>query len=140
MAFEEKTAWVYGLVSLIAYVIYVAIVGTLAAQGTPLPEIDYVPALLWTIGASIVINIVATIAIGVVTPRGRDQRDRDIYRFGEHVGNSFVVLGGIVALILALLMIPHFWIANALYLCFMLSAVSGTIAKLVAYRSGLPKW
>jgi len=132
MPFEEKTAWAYGVVALAAYLTYLAIVLLTGA--------DYVGPLLWTIGASIVTNIVATIAIGTVTPRGKDQRDRDIYKFGEYVGNSFVVVGAVSALILALIAAPHFWIANVLYLCFVLSAVLGTIAKLVAYRRGLPQW
>ena len=69
LTLEEVTAWLYGLVSLIAFVTCVAIV----------------------------INIVATIASGVVTPPGRDQRDRDICRFEEEVDNSFVILDGIGA-------------------------------------------
>ena len=132
MPFEEKTAWAYGVVAIAAYLTYLAIVLLTGA--------DYVGPLLWTIGASIVTNIVATIAIGTVTPRGKDQRDRDIYKFGEYVGNSFVVVGAVAALILALLSVPHFWIANALYLGFTLSALLGTVAKLVAYRRGLPQW
>ena len=131
MPFEEKTAWLYGAVSLTAYAVYLGLLLTGA---------DYIPALLWTIGASIVTNIAGTIAIGTVTRRGKDQRDRDIYKFGEYVGNSFVVVGAVSALILALLSAPHFWIANVLYLCFVLSAVLGTVAKLVAYRRGLPQW
>ena len=132
MPFEEKTAWAYGVVAIAAYLTYLAIVLLTGA--------DYVGPLLWTIGASIVTNIVATIAIGTVTPRGKDQRDRDIYKFGEYVGNSFVVVGAVSALILAIIAAPHFWIANVLYLCFVLSAVLGTVAKLVAYRRGLPQW
>ena len=31
-----------------------------------------------------------------------------------------------------------FWIANAVYLGFVLSAVVGSVAKVVAYRRGLP--
>ena len=132
MPFEEKTAWAYGGVALAAYLTYLGILLTTGA--------DYVAPMLWTIGTSIVTNIVATIAIGTVTPRGKDQRDRYIYKFGEYVGNSFVVVGAVSALILAIIAAPHFWIANALYLCFVLSAVLGTIAKLVAYRRGLPQW
>jgi len=132
MPFEEKTAWAYGVVALAAYLTYLGILLTTGA--------DYVAPMLWTIGASIVANIIATIAIGTVTPRGKDQRDRDIYKFGEYVGNSFVVVGAVSALILAIIAAPHFWIANVLYLCFVLSALLGTVAKLVAYRRGLPQW
>ena len=139
MTYEEKTAWVYGGVAVVAYGVYLSLVLGLAQSG-PLPEVAYIAPLLWTIGSSIVATIVATIVIGAVTPRGRDQRDRDIYRFGEYVGNSFVVLGAIGALVLALLSVNPFWIANVIYLGFTLSAIVATVAKLVAYRRGLPRW
>jgi len=139
MPFEEKTAWLYGVITFVTYSVYLGIMIGLA-QRSPLPEVAYITPLLWTIGASIVVNVVGTIAIGTVTPRGKDQRDKDIYRFGEYVGNSFVVVGAVAALILALLSVPHFWIANTLYLGFTLSALLGTVAKLVAYRRGLPQW
>ena len=36
--------------------------------------------------------------------------------------------------------VGHFWIANAVYLCFVLSAVLGSVAKIVAYRRGFQPW
>ena len=132
MPYEEKTAWLYGFVALAGYLTYLGVVLLTGA--------DYIAPLLWTIGGAIVVNIIGTIAISTVTPRGKDQRDRDIYKFGEYVGNSFVVVGAVSALILAIIAAPHFWIANVLYLCFVLSALLGTVAKLVAYRRGLPQW
>jgi hypothetical protein len=47
-----------------------------------------------------------------------DQRDKEIYRFGEYVGQSFLVIGGVAALVVAMAEVDHFWIANALYLAF----------------------
>ena len=32
------------------------------------------------------------------------------------------------------------WIANVIYLCFTLSAVVGSVAKIVAYRRGFQSW
>jgi hypothetical protein len=69
-----------------------------------------------------------------------DQRDREIGRFGEHIGQSLVVVGGVGALALALLEVDYFWIANVLYLCFTLSAVLGSVAKIFAYRHGFHPW
>nr|WP_218881423.1 hypothetical protein [Leifsonia shinshuensis] len=103
----------------------------------------YVPLLLWTVGASIAANIVARIGISIGNPREadkRDQRDREIKVFGERVGQAFVVIGALAALVLALFEAPWFWIANAVYAAFVLSAVVGSIATLVAYRKGLPAW
>jgi hypothetical protein len=56
------------------------------------------------------------------------------------VGQAFLVLGGVAALLLSLAEGDHFWIANTLYLAFVLSAVIGSAARIVAYRRGLPEW
>jgi hypothetical protein len=70
----------------------------------------------------------------------KDQRDKEIYRFGEYTGQSFVTAGAIAALLMAMAEIAHFRIANAIYLAFVLSAVLGSVVKIVAYRRGLPSW
>jgi hypothetical protein len=41
---------------------------------------------------------------------------------------------------MAMAELPHFWIANVIYLGFVLSAVLGSTLKIVAYRRGLPGW
>ena len=142
MAFEEKSAWIMGIVSVVAYAAYAFIVLDLG-RAVPLAEVDYVPAMLGTIGAAIVVSILLHIIVGVISRKDagkKDQRDRQIYRMGEYVGQSFVVAGAIAAMLLAMFELPHFWIANALYLAFVLSAILGTIAKLVSYRGGMPAW
>ena len=142
MAYEEKSAWIYGLVSVVFYAIYVVTVLGQAAT-TAITEVDYVPPLLWTIGgsivASIVIHIITSIVSGAKNDR-RDQRDREIERFGSHVGNAFLVIGGVAAMLLAIFQLGYFWIANVLYLCFFLSALLSSITKIIAYRRGLPAW
>jgi hypothetical protein len=55
-------------------------------------------------------------------------------------GRSFVVVGGVAALLLAMTAADHFWIANVIYLTFVLSAVLGSVAKIVAYRRGFQPW
>ena len=66
--------------------------------------------------------------------------NREIYRFGEHIGQSFLVVGGVAALIMAMAEWDHFWIANVIYLAFVLSAILGSVAKIVAYRRGFQPW
>ena len=142
MAFEEKSAWIMGIVSVVAYAAYAFIVLDLG-RAVPLAEVDYVTAMLGTIGAAIVVSILLHIIVGVISRKDagkKDQRDRQIYRMGEYVGQSFVVAGAIAAMLLAMFELPHFWIANVLYLAFVLSAILGTIAKLVSYRRGMPAW
>jgi hypothetical protein len=45
-------------------------------------------------------------------------------------------IGMVGPFVLALVEADHFWIANAMYLVFVLQAVAGTVMKLVAYRRG----
>jgi Mn2+/Fe2+ NRAMP family transporter len=129
MATEERRAWIMAVVAVIAYAVYVAVVAGGASYG---------PALLWTIGAAIVANIVLGILFAGRDPR--DQRDREIARFGDTVGQSLLVVGALAALVLALVEADYFWIANAIYLGFVLSAVLGSVAKLFAYRKGFHPW
>lgn len=142
MSFEEKSAWVMGAVAVGSYAVYLAVVLGLSGS-MPLVEVPYVVPLLWTVGGSITTSIALHALLGILSPKeaGRkDQRDREIYRFGEYIGQSFVVMGGIGALLLALVKADHFWIANVIYLAFVLSAVLGSAAKVVAYRRGFQPW
>lgn len=138
MSYEEKGQWIYLAASAIAYGVYVVLV--LGAAGTtPLPEVDYQPILLWTVGAAIVGSILGRIGIEVVTPSDsykEDVRDRDIGRLGEYRAGLVLGIGMVVPFILALLEFEHFWIANAIYLVFVVQAVVGAVIKLIAYRRG----
>ena len=142
MSALEKRAWIRLGTAIAAYATYLVLI-LIRDDGVPLAEVPYVAALLWTIGGAIVVSIVLDILVSILSPRDAgqaDQRDREIGRFGDTVGQSFVVIGGVAALLMALLQLPYFWIANAVYLAFVLSAVLGGIARLVAYRRGLPQW
>jgi hypothetical protein len=137
---EEKRAWILGFAALASYAVYLVLVLGRAGE-RPLTEVPYVAALLWTVGGSIVATIVLSIAVAMVAKDGaKDQRDREIGRFGEYVGHSFVVIGAVAALLLAMAEAPHFWIANAVYLAFTLSAILGSIARIFAYRRGFQPW
>jgi len=138
MTLEERRSWTYLAVAVVAYGVYVGTVVTKAASA-PLTDVDYVPVMLWTIGIAIVGGIVINIGQAVFTPR-RDQtvdvRDRDIARLGDRVGQSFLVIGALAALLLAIVEAPYFYIANAVYLGFVLSAVLSSVTKVVVYRRG----
>ena len=138
MSVEERNAWVMLVVAPVGYVVYLSWVLGEAAGGA-LQAVEYRPAMLWTIGGAIVAAIVVSIVFGMFSMPGKtikDQRDRDIYRLGEYTGQSFVVIGALAGLILAMLKLDAFWIANAIYLCFVLSALLGSLAKIGLYRFG----
>lgn len=122
-----------------AYAVYATIV-LRRADGVPLADVPYVSTLLGSAGASIVATIVLNIAVAIASRGGdkQDQRDREIHRAGEYIGQSFAVVGGVSALLMAMAEWPYFWIANVVYLCFTLAALLGSIAKIFAYRKGFP--
>ncbi|MEU4777163.1 hypothetical protein [Micromonospora sp. NPDC023633] len=142
MTHEEKRAWIGLVVAVLGYSAYVALIAS-RADGRSLPDVPYVSALLWTVGAAIVASIVAEIGMAVVNPRApraKDVRDREIGRLGDHVGQSFVVIGAVAAMFMAMADWDRFWIANVIYLCFVLSAIVGGITKVVVYRRSFPQW
>ncbi|MGY1858510.1 hypothetical protein [Modestobacter sp. SYSU DS0290] len=142
MAFQEKRAWLMLGVSVAAYAGYLAAVLGRAGEGA-LAQVPYVAALLWSIAAAIVADVVLQVPLAVSARQDagrKDPRDREIDRFGDHVGQSFLVIGGVAALLLAMAEADHFWIANAVYLAFVLSAVLGSVARIAAYRWGFPAW
>ncbi|MEW2328237.1 hypothetical protein AB0880_10550 [Micromonospora chersina] len=142
MTHEEKRAWTMLVVSVVGYAVYVAVVLS-RVEGGPLSATPYAGVLLWTVGGAIVANIVAEIAMGVVNPRAsrvKDVRDREIGRLGDHVGQAFVVIGAVSAMLMALAEWDWFWIANVIYLCFVLSAAVGSLTKVIVYRTGVPQW
>jgi hypothetical protein len=142
MALEEKRAWIMLVVSLAVYAVYAAVVlGRLA--GTPVADVAYAATMIQAIIGSIVATIVLNILAAIVAHRGvdkKDVRDKEISRLGDHIGQSFVVIGGVVALLLAMREVDYFWIANVIYLCFVLSAALGSVAKIAAYRWGFQSW
>ena len=70
--------------------------------------------------------------------RETDERDREIARFSKNVGQAFLVIGGLAALLMAMAEWDWFWIANTLYLGFALSGILEGTTKVVSYRRGLP--
>jgi 4-hydroxybenzoate polyprenyltransferase len=94
MTGEEKRAWIHGSTSLVAYLIYLAVV--------LLTGLGYVAAMLWCIGAGVAATLFLYAVIAARGPREpKDERD-------------------------------------ALYLGFVLSALLEAMARIAAYRRGLP--
>ena len=143
MVFEERNAWAGLVLSVIAVSVYVVLV-LVQADGGPLDEVDWVPLMLWTIGGGIIATIIVTIGwgllVGLRDPDGvgrSDQRDRDIARMSSRVGQAFLVIAGLGVIVLCAIEADWFWIANAMFFGFALSAIVGGIASVIAYRRGL---
>lgn len=143
MVYEERNAWAGLIVTVVTMTAYVLIVLQQAGGGA-LTDVDWWPIMLWTIGGGIVGTIVLSILWGLLAglrgPDGvgrSDVRDRDIARMGSRVGQSFLVIAGLGVIVLCALEADRFWIANAMFFGFALSAFVGGVASVIAYRRGL---
>ncbi|MCX5380800.1 hypothetical protein [Streptomyces sp. NBC_00091] len=142
MAVEEKRAWIMLVVAVVSYAAYLWAVLERPA-GVTLTQAPYIGALLWAVGLAIAASVAGHVAVAALSAKEdntKDQRDREIHRFGEYVGQSFVVIGAVAGLLLAMAEAAPFWIANAIYLAFVLSSVLGSSVKLVSYRLGFHPW
>lgn len=142
MTHQEKRAWIMLVVSAVAYAVYAALILS-RAGGQPLVRVHYAATLLWTVGAATAASVVAETVLGTVNrgeSRLKDERDRQIGALGDHVGSSFLVIGAVAGMLMAMAGWDRFWIANVIYLCGFLSALLGSVTKVIAYRSGLPRW
>ena len=138
MSYDEKSAWTYLLTSVLVWAGYVVVILT-RADGGPLAEVRYVSTLLWAVGISILVNMFGRVLFEAVRPsdsRLTDERDRAIDRRGEYVAGIVLAVAVIGPFVLALTESAHFWIANAIFTAYVLSAVVGSLVKIVGYRRG----
>lgn len=142
MGVREKNAWAMLVIAVVGVAAYLTLL-LVNLDGGSLTSVNYQPIMLWTIGlgiaAGIVVHITLSIRAGLAgESQDADERDRQIERFGTNVGQAFLVIGGLAGLLMSLAEWDWFWIANALYLGFALSALLEGVAEVVAYRRGLP--
>jgi hypothetical protein len=138
MSLEEKLTWVSILILLISFGSYLTIVLG-RAQGIPLVEVPYAGVMFWSLGAGLVSTILVAIATVIALPKesaNKDQRDKEIKRYGDAVSYNILALGSLVVLGLTAAQAPHFWIAQSLYLCCVVAGLCGAVVKIIAYRQG----
>ena len=138
MSFEEKGTWAYTIVVLVVSGVYFASVLSQVGD-TPVNEIAYVRPMITAIIATIVATIVGYIAVAISAPSEadkKDQRDKDINRYGQSVGYSVLGLLNLLPLGLAMAEFEPFWIANAIFLVGVVAGTITSIVKIIAYRRG----
>lgn len=142
IAYEEKVAWVGLIVAVVHYAVYLSVVLTRTVE-TPMPQTPFADALLWSLGAAVAIMVAMSIVVAVTTRKDdheTDIRDKQITARAEFTSRGFLIAGALAGLVLALLELDPFWIANAIYLGFVLSAVLEAVTKIALYRGGVPAW
>ena len=138
MSFEEKGTWIYLVIALVVPAFYFANVLGQAGE-TPVTEIAYVRPMITAIVIAIIASILAQIVVLIASPQDadkKDERDKNINRFGEYVGGIVLAVAVVVPLGLTMAEFDYFWIANALYVAFVLQALTSSTVKIVAYRRG----
>lgn len=139
MSYEQRGVWAYLLSSTAGYVAYLAIVVPRLVR-TPAAHVSYLPPLVFTSIAWVFVAMVVRSAVEFARPSDSgiaDVRDRDIARFGERAGRWCLVGGATAGLVGAIDHWDYFWIANVIYLGFVLWLVVGMVLRLVAYHRGL---
>ena len=138
MSYEEKRTWIYAAIAACVPVVYFATVLS-QVPSADVDEIAYVRPMLTAIGVAVVLNIVLGIVAVIASPTDRDkkdERDTSINRYGEYHAGVVLGIAFIVPFILTLARVEHFWIAQTIYLAFVLSALTAAIMKIVVYRRG----
>ena len=138
MSFEEKNIWAMAVITPGTFLAYLVVVCG-RAQGGALSEVAYQWPMVTAIGVAILVSILAHIAVAISAPEEadkKDERDAQIGRHGGYVGSFVITAGALAALVLAMAEVGHFWIANAIYAGFALADLTGSAAKICAYRRG----
>jgi hypothetical protein len=142
MTFLEKSNWVVIIVALPTLLAYAALVVPRVLDG-PIAEVPWVEPMIAAIGAFVVANVLGNVVAAASNPGEadmNDERDREIDRYGERVGNWLLVAGSIAGLVLAMTRADHFWIANAIFLGGIAGAVLSSVTKIAAYRGPFQRW
>jgi hypothetical protein len=142
MTFMEKSNWVVLVVAAPTLLVYVALVVPQVLT-KPIAEVSWVQPMIFAIVGFIVANVLGNVVAAASNPgeaEKNDERDREINRFGERVGNWLIVAGSIAALVLAMIGADHFWIANAIFFGGIAASIVSSAAKIAAYRGSFQAW
>ena len=138
MSSQEKNTWIFATATVFTSAVYFALVlGQLGDK--PVGEIRYERLMIIAIVVAVALNILGNIIAAIAAPKDADktdERDVAIGRYGEYIGYYVLSIAMIGALALAMLEYPQFWIANAIYLAFVISALTASAVKIVVYRRG----
>jgi NADH:ubiquinone oxidoreductase subunit 6 (subunit J) len=142
MTFLEKSNWVVLVVAVPTLLVYAVLVVPQVLD-KPITDVSWVEPMILAIVGFVVANILGNVAVAAINPSEadqNDQRDREIDRFGERVGNWLIAAGAVAALVLAMAKADHFWIANAIFLAGMAGALLSSATKIAAYHGPFQRW
>lgn len=138
MPFQEKSAMAMAVILALVYGTYFAIIGRWIAT-TPAEEIAYQPLLIIATIPLALLASLSHIVLALVNPRAanlEDERDRIIAIRGEQVSGYVLAVGIFAGLVLAMAEQPHFYIAHALALGWVVAQIIEYMMVIVLYRRG----
>jgi hypothetical protein len=142
MTFLEKSNWVVLFVGVPTLVVYAVLVVPQLLSG-PIAQVSWVEPMIFAIVGFIVANVLGNVVAAATNPKEadrKDQRDQEIDRFGERIGNWLLAAGAIAALVLAMAQGEYFWIANAIFLGGIGGALLSSAMKIAAYHGPFQRW
>ncbi len=142
MAFLEKSNWVVLVVAVPTLLVYATLVVP-QVLSKPIADVSWVQPMILAIVGFVVANVLGNVVAAASNPGEadkNDQRDREIDHLGERVGSWLVSAGAIAALVLAMTVADHFWIANAIFLGGMAASVVSSATKIAAYHGPFQRW
>lgn len=137
MTFPEKSAIATIVALVLAYGGYAVVVGAQLSGGDDVRDVSYKALLVL---ATVVLAVAMSVSHGVIaaiSPKAAaafDERDRMISWRAERLGGLALTVGVSGTLLLTLLEVSYFWIANTLMLGWVLSELVAQASALVLYR------
>lgn len=139
MSFEEKSNLLMLTAVIVVYGWYtVAIVA--ATADTPITEIAYQPLMIVVVIPLVAIAIIGHAVIAALKPSEagqHDERDRVINMRAERIGGYVVGSATFTALVVTMLDLDNFWIAQVLLAGLVLSEIVEGTWRAVLYRRGV---
>lgn len=139
MTFQEKSTGATLVAMVAAYSVY-WIVLSAAADSTPLTDVPFVGPLIVMTVVLVVLIIGAHVLLAMASPRtagNEDERDRLIELRGGEVGGVVLGVAVFAAILLVIVDVDRFWLANSLLAGLVLAELAESLTKLVLYRRGV---
>jgi uncharacterized ion transporter superfamily protein YfcC len=141
MSRDEAENWIFALVSLVSTITYLAILIP-RSIGTAVTDVAFVAPLAWTAAIGAAVGFGAAAVLRAAWPkqgRVRDERDKEIVLIGQYVGSGMVTIGAMAALVLSCLEVDRYWVANSLFVGFLLGGLFTALTKVGAYHGEYPE-
>ncbi len=144
MNFHEKSNMAMLAIMIVVYGIYFgqALLSIVSAGVPPAEALAATNALMVvTVGAVTVLAIIAHIIIAVLAPSeaddARDERDKLMEMRGDQRGGVVMTIFALGALLIAMLDMPAYLIANTVLAGLVASEIVKGVSKMIGYRRGV---